>query len=125
MMPVAIGFDLVPGSVRKGLFLASLLKGASAAKGQRAEGMTENMMNDYVMGFVMGLTIAVIGRYVMSKPTTRDVGTQVNIDEKLAKDMQRMSVAELKFRCGQEQVHAGSRATLSTMIALLSARYAS
>ena len=40
MMPVAIGFDLAPGSVRKGLFLASLLKGVNAAKGQREEGTT-------------------------------------------------------------------------------------
>ncbi len=109
--------------MRKGLFLASLLKGASAAKGQRAEGMTENMMHEHVMSFVMmGLTIAVIVRYVMPKPTMVDVGTQVNIDETLAKDMQNMSAAELRFQCEQQQVHAGSRATRSTMIALLSAR---
>ena len=37
MMPVAIGFDLVPGFVRKGLFLASPSKGVSADKGQREE----------------------------------------------------------------------------------------
>ena len=122
MMPTAIGFDFVPGTVRKGIFLASLLKGASAAKGQRAEGMTENMMHEYVMSFVMiGLTIAVILRNVMPRPTMRDVGTQVNMNMKLAKDMEHMSATELKIRCEQEQVHAGSRATRSAMIALLSA----
>ena len=85
--------------------------------------MTENMMHEYVMSFVMmGLTIAVIVRCVMPKPTMVDVGTQVNMHMKLAKDMEHMSATELKIRCEQEQVHAGSRATRSTMIALLSAR---
>ena len=85
--------------------------------------MTENMMNEHVMSFVMmGLTTAVIARYVMLKPTTRDVGTQVNIDEKQAKDIQKMFVGELRFRCEPEQVHVGYRATRSTMIALLSAK---
>ena len=66
---------------------------------------------------MMGLMIAVIARYVTPKPTTREVGAQVNIDETLAKDMQKMAVAELKFRCGQEQVHACHRATRTTIIA--------
>ncbi len=45
MMPVAIGFDLVPGTVRKGLFLASLLNGVNAAKGQREEGTNYGKLN--------------------------------------------------------------------------------
>ena len=106
MMPVAIGFDLVPGTVRKGLFLASLLKGASAAKGQRAEGMTENMMNEYVMSFVMmGLTIAVIGKYAAKlRTTTQEVGVQVSFDKELAISMNMLTVAELKKLCLSECV---------------------
>ena len=65
MMPVAIGFDLVPGTVRKGLFLASLLKGASAAKGQREEGMTEDKMSEDVMVVATGaLMSAIIVMYI-------------------------------------------------------------
>ena len=65
MMPVAIGFDLAPGTVRKGLFLASLLKGVSAAKGQREEGMTEDKMSEDVMIFATGaLMSAIIAMYI-------------------------------------------------------------
>ena len=45
MMPVAIGFDLVPSSVRNGLFLASFLNGVNAAKGQREEGTNYEKLN--------------------------------------------------------------------------------
>ncbi len=55
VMPVAIGFDLVPGTVRKCLFIASLLNGVNAAKGQREEGTSYEKMNEYVMSF---LTVA-------------------------------------------------------------------
>ncbi len=86
MMPVAIGFDLVPGTVRKGLFLASLLNGVNAAKGQREEGTNYEKMNEYVMSFyTVAFVIAVILMYVTQlKPTTREVGAQASLDKELA-----------------------------------------
>ena len=86
MMPVAIGFDLVLGTVRKGLFLASLLNGVNAAKGQREVGTNYEKMNEYVVSFVT--VIAVILLYVTQlKPATREVGVQVSLDEEQAISM--------------------------------------
>ena len=106
MMPVAIGFDLVPGTVRKGLFLASLLNGVNAAKGQREEGTNYEKMNEYVMSFVtVAFVIAVILMYVTQlKPTTREVGVQVSLDKELAISMNMLTVAELKKPCLRESV---------------------
>ena len=124
MMPVAIGFDLVPGSVRKGLFLASLLNGVNAAKGQREEGTTYDKMNVYVMSSAtVAFVIAVIAMYVTPlKPTTREVGVQVSLDEEQAISMQMLTVAELKRLCVRERVQPGHGATRSAMIAMLVAR---
>ena len=122
MMPIAIGFDLAPGTVRKGLFPASLLKGVSAAKGQREEGMTEYKMIDYGM-IVMGTWMcAIILRYAAKlRTTTREVGVQVSLDKELAISMNMLTVAELKNLCLKESVHPGYGATRAGMIALLSA----
>ena len=124
MMPVAIGFDLVPGTVRKGLFLASLLNGVNAAKGQREEGTNYEKMNEYVMSFVtVAFVVAVILMYVTQlKPTTREVGVQVSLDKELAISMQMLTVAELKRLCLRERVQPGHGATRSAMIAMLVAR---
>ena len=40
MMPVAIGFDLAPGTVRKCLFLASLLNGVTLPRASGRRGRT-------------------------------------------------------------------------------------
>ncbi len=124
MMPVAIGFDLVPGTVRKGLFLASLLNGVNAAKGQREVGTNYEKMNEYVMSFVtVAFVVAVILMYVTQlKPTTREVGVQVSLDKELAISMQMLTVAELKRICLRERVQPGHGATRSAMIAMLVAR---
>ncbi len=124
MMPVAIGFDLVPGTVRKGLFLASLLNGVNAAKGQREEGTNYEKMNEYVMSFVtVAFVIAVILMYVTQlKPTTREVGVQASLDEELAISMQMLTVAELKRLCVRERVQPGHGATRSAMSAMLVTR---
>ena len=124
MMQVAIGFDLAPGSVRKGLFLASLLKGVNAAKGHREEGTTYDKMNVYVMSFAtVALVIAVIVMYVTPlKSTTREVGVQASLDEELSISMQMLTVAELKRLCVRERVQPGHVAARSAMIAMLVAR---
>ena len=121
MMPVAIGIDLAPGSVRKGLFLASLLKGVNAARGQQGGGATYDKMNVYVMSFVtVALVIAVILMYVTQlKPTTRAVGVQVSLDKELAINMNMLTVAELKKLCLSECVQPGYGATRAGMTSLI------
>jgi hypothetical protein len=121
MMPVAIGFDLVPGSVRRGLFLASLLNGVNAAKGQREEGTNYEKMNEYVMSFItVAFVIAVILMYVTQlRPTRREVGAQATLDEEQAISMHMLMVAELKRLCVRERVQLGHGATRAGMIALL------
>ena len=119
MMPVAIGFDLVPGAVRKGLFLAYLLNAADAAKGQREEGTTYEWKNSCVMMFVTIATLIVVTGLNFKLKQTREVGVQVNMDEELSVSMRLMSVAELKLLCVRERVQAGHGATRAAMIALL------
>ena len=108
--------------MRKGLFLASLLKEASAARGQSEEGMTEDKMTEHVVIFATGaLMIAVIVRcFAPLKATTREVEVQVSIDEEQATSLQKLTVADLKCLCGRNGVRPGYGATRSAMIALLS-----
>ena len=112
MMPVAIGFDLVPGTVRKGLFHASLLNGVNAAKGQREEGASYGKLNEYVMSFVtVALVIAVILMYVTQlRTTTREVGVQVDRDEEQATSLQNLAVPGLTCLCGRNSVLPEQRA---------------
>ena len=96
----------------------------NAAKGQREEGMTCEKMNVYVMIVTtVAFVIAVIAMYVTPlKPTTREAGVQVSLDEELAISMQMLIVAELKRLCVRERVQPGHGATRSAMIAMLVAK---
>ncbi len=87
-------------------------------------GTTYDKMNMYVMSLAtVAFVIAVIVMYVTPlKPTTREVGVQVSLDEEQAISMQMLTVAELKRLCVRERVQPGHGATRSAMIAMLVAR---